>query len=110
MNPAGSLMRKDHILKNMPNVALAMFLLVEKMRRESFWRPYIDLLPASFTTVLYFTVDELAELKGSPTLEAALKQTKNIARQYAYFYKLVGNSDDAASRILRGKFTYEEYR
>lgn len=109
-SPLGVLIEKDQILKNMPNVALAMFLLVEKFKGDSFWKPYIDLLPKSYTTVLYFNVEEMKELQGSPTLESALKQVKSIARQFAYFYKLVGTSDDPASRILKGKFTYEEYR
>lgn len=109
-SPLGVLMDKDQILKNMPNVTLAMFLLVEKFKGDSFWKPYIDLLPKSYTTVLYFTVEELEELQGSQTLEIALKQIKSIARQFAYFYKLTATSDDPASRILRNRFTYDEYR
>lgn len=30
---------------------------------ESFWKPYIDVLPEKYNTVLYFTAEELAELK-----------------------------------------------
>lgn len=104
------LLERDHILKNMPNVALAVFLLMEKFKGDSFWKPYIDLLPKRYTTVLYFTVDEMEELIGSPTLESALKQVKSIARQFAYFHKLFTTSDDPASQILKDKFTYDEYR
>lgn len=110
-SPLGVLMEKDHILSSMQNVALAMFLLVEKFKGDSsFWKPYIDLLPKTYKTVLYFNVEEMGELQGSPTMEAAVKQVKSIARQFAYFYKLVATSDDPASRILREKFTYDEYR
>jgi len=52
----------------MPNVALSLLLLVEKFRPDSFWKSYIAVLPAEYTTVLYFKTNELLELKGSPTL------------------------------------------
>lgn len=106
----GPLIDKDRMLQNMPNVALAMFLLIEKFSSNSFWKPYIDILPNSYTTVLYFSNDELIELDNSPTLDASLNIIKSIARQYAYFYKLIQTSDDAASELLRNHFTYEQYR
>ncbi|KAJ8975461.1 hypothetical protein NQ317_000892 [Molorchus minor] len=82
------LIEKDQILKNMSNVTLAIFLLVQKFKQDSFWKPYIDILPSSYSTVLYFSVEDLEHLKGSPTLEIALRQIKSIARQYAYFHQL----------------------
>ena len=92
------------MLQKMPNVALALHLLVEKNSPASFWEPYINILPSSYTTVLYFTPDDFKELRGSPTLEDALKQFKYVARQYAYFYRKF------QSMILRDYFTYDEYR
>ncbi|KAF5291062.1 hypothetical protein FQA39_LY14495 [Lamprigera yunnana] len=106
----GKLIKKDPLLSQMSNVALAMYLLLEKFKENSFWKPYIDILPTTYTTVLYFNLEELQELQVSPTLESALKQIKNIARQYAYFFKLIWNSDDPASCILRKKFTFNQYR
>lgn len=103
------LIAKDHILKNMPNVVLSIFLLTEKFQENSFWKPYIDILPKTYTTILYYSFDELQELKGSPTLEMALRQIKNICRQYAYFYKLFASADDTVSELMRGRFTFEEY-
>ncbi|GJQ82299.1 hypothetical protein Trydic_g376 [Trypoxylus dichotomus] len=101
----------DAILENMPNVALSMFLLLEKFSDDnSFWKPYLDILPTFYTTVLYFNVDELEKLTGSPTLKTALNQIKNIARQYAYFHKLIhAAKDDSACETLRKRFTYKEY-
>lgn len=97
------------ILKNMPNVLLAIHLLVEKLSDNQFWKPYINILPKTYNTVLYFTVSELEELKGSPTLEIALKQIKNIVRQYAYFHKLFWMSEDPVSDLMKNKFTFSEY-
>ncbi|XP_050299746.1 actin-histidine N-methyltransferase [Anthonomus grandis grandis] len=103
------LVEKVEILKNMPNVLLTVYLLVEKLKNDSFWKPYIDILPKSYNTVLYFTMSELEELKGSPTLEVALKQIKSIVRQYAYFHKLFWGSDDPVSELMRNRFTFNEY-
>lgn len=64
----GPLFRRDPMLQHMPNVALSLLLLVEKFRPDSFWKPYIAVLPAEYTTVLYFKTNELQELKGSPSL------------------------------------------
>lgn len=64
----GSLIRTDPMLQHMPNVALSLLLLIEKFKPDSFWKPYIAVLPAEYTTVLYFKTNELQELKGSPSL------------------------------------------
>merc|ERR1719481_2483628 len=70
----------------------------------SLWEPYINSLPHSYTTVLYFSKDQLEGLRGSPALEDALKQYKFVARQYAYFFKLFSNT------LLKYYLTYDEYR
>lgn len=104
------LLEKDQILNNMPNVALAMYLLYIKYKNDPFWKPYFDILPKTYSTVLYFSAEELEELKGSPTLEVALKQIKSIGRQYAYFYKLFRTSHDRVSKLMKNHFTYADYR
>lgn len=105
----GPLIRTDPMLQHMPNVALSLLLLIEKFKPDSFWKPYIAVLPAEYTTVLYFKPNELQELKGSPSLEPALKQCRNIARQYAYFNNLFQQSTDSGIALLREVFTYEQY-
>lgn len=106
----GPLIERELILKTMPNVALAIFLLLEKSKKDSFWKPYLDILPNTYSTVLYFTPDELRELQSSPTLELALKQIKSITRQYAYFRKLFRSSSDPVCKLFRKIFTYNQYR
>jgi len=99
-----TLMEKDPMLRSMPNVALALHLVLEKNSPASFWEPYINVLPHRYNTVLYFGVQDFQELKGSPALEDALKQFKYVARQYAYFYRKF------QSTILRDYFTFDDYR
>ena len=39
----------------MPNVVLAVHLLIERNSPASLWEPYINTLPHSYNTVLYFS-------------------------------------------------------
>lgn len=57
------------LLRNMPNVALAIFILYECLQvdSKSFWHPYLTSLPVKYSTPLYFNTDDLEALKGSPT-------------------------------------------
>jgi len=100
----GTLIERDPLLQTMPNVVLAVHLLIERNSPASIWEPYINTLPHSYSTVLYFSKDQLEGLKGSPALEDALKQCKFVARQYAYFYRLFSNT------LLKDYLTYDEYR
>lgn len=108
-SPFKELAKKDPLLVNMPNVALSLLLLLQRHDPKSFWKPYMNMLPQKYTTVLYFTPDEILQLKGSPAYEMALRQCRSIARQYAYFNKLFQRSGDEASTMLREVFTYEDY-
>lgn len=62
----GHFINNDPILSQMPNVALAFHVLNELYDSKSFWKPYLDALPSSYDTVMYFSPDEITELKGSP--------------------------------------------
>ncbi|CAD7086848.1 unnamed protein product [Hermetia illucens] len=108
------------LLDSMTNVKLAFGLLLERLRPDCFWKPYIDLLPERHATVLYFSVNDMQELKGSNLLGQALNQCKSIARQYAFIHKCVQKVDttkfgsDSVGKetfeTLKEKFTYEFYR
>ena len=58
----------DPLIQHMPQVALAIALLIERHKENSKWKPYLDILPTTYTTVLYMTAADMIELKGSPTL------------------------------------------
>ncbi len=63
MSPPGfrHLLEKDVIASQMDNVALALFLAGQMLRSDppSTWRPYLDVLPRSFSTPLYYTEEQL---------------------------------------------------
>lgn len=66
--PELSALQNDPLIQHMPQVALAIALLIERHKDNSKWKPYLDVLPTTYCTVLYMTALELVELKGSPTL------------------------------------------
>lgn len=106
----GKFVKRDPMLSEMNNVALAMFLLHEKFKANSYWKPYIDMLPENYSTVHYFTYEEMLQLSGTRALKPALNLFKSLARQYCYFFGRFWGTDDAAAETLREKFTFEEYR
>lgn len=101
------------LIESMQNVKLAFSLVVERLDPNSYWRPYIELLPEKYSTVMNFTLAEMQELKGSSAVSVALGQCKNIARQYAFIYKYLQNigeaQSDALVHLLRERFTYDIY-
>lgn len=57
---------QSHINPDNEEIYLASFLLQEKVRPDSFWKPYVDTLPEAFPHVpLFFGDSERALLKGS---------------------------------------------
>ncbi|KAG0452704.1 hypothetical protein HPP92_025096 [Vanilla planifolia] len=61
---------------------IMLFLTVERLRRGSLWKPYLDMLPESFGNPLWFTEDELAELNGTTLYRASVLQWKNLQALY----------------------------
>lgn len=119
----GRLIDSHEMLTMMPNVSLALFLHCEKNNDKSFFKPYLDLLPADFNTTLYFTPNELKYLKGSTTLGTAIQQFKAIVRQFAIIFQLLnttgggGGGKPALLDCLRlippatiEKFDFDAYR
>lgn len=102
------------VLDTMPNVKLAFALVIERLNgTASFWKSYIDLLPERYSTVLYFTPNEMNELKGTSAFVMALNQCKHIARQYAFIRKGIQNlkvdRHDSMLAVLKERFTYDLY-
>lgn len=66
------------LIASMPNISLAFFLMVERLTLNSFWRPYFDILPDRYSTVMYFTPAELQELKGRWLLWYGKKKSSGV--------------------------------
>ncbi|XP_055605647.1 actin-histidine N-methyltransferase-like [Uranotaenia lowii] len=91
--------------KNMANVMLALSLIVERFHPTSPWKPYLDVLPDRYSTVLYFSPAEMAELKGTSAFGPALVLFKNIIRQYGYIKQFIQPS----TALLKENFTFDLY-
>jgi histone-lysine N-methyltransferase SETD3 len=100
------------LFDNMSHIRLTFALIIEKLNSQSKWKPYLDILPEKFRTVLYFTPAEMKELQGTMALTQALKQVKFIATQYAFLYKylMVAIENHPVVEELQNSFTYEFYR
>ncbi|PHU29218.1 hypothetical protein BC332_01311 [Capsicum chinense] len=57
---------------------ITLFLTVEHLRENSSWKPYFDLLPTTFGNPLWFSDDELLELKGTTLYRATQLQRKTL--------------------------------
>ena len=101
---------KDVIFAHMPNLILAFHLMAEYNNPNSFWAPYLQTLPRTYSTVLYLSHQELLQLKGSQLLEEVVKVKRNVARQYAYFSMKLEVSSKPNSRSPFGPLTYELFR
>lgn len=102
------------MIESMLNVKLALSLLVEKLSPRSFWKPYIDVLPEKFPTVMTFKIMDMLELKASCLLHSALMQCKHIFRQYAFIKKHLINciKDEKLNPllvVLKERFTFDLY-
>ncbi|XP_055817376.1 uncharacterized protein LOC129886629 isoform X2 [Solanum dulcamara] len=57
---------------------ITLFLTVEHLRENSSWKPYFDMLPTTFGNPLWFSDDELLELKGTTLYRATQLQKKTL--------------------------------
>jgi len=106
----GGLIKRDPILQHMGNISLSLHVLGEYVNPQSTWQPYLRILPASYDTTLYFTPEQVHGLKGSPALDEAIKQFRNVSRQYSYFYRIFQTSSEAKSWPIKDFFTFDAYR
>lgn len=98
--------KKDVIASSMQNVVLVLHLLNEYSKGEnSFWAPYLAILPKKILPVLTFDKANLNSLLASSHLFEALKIIRAIARQYSYFFKRLQKT----SLPLIKDFTFEYY-
>mmetsp|Transcript_15397 Transcript_15397/g.15375 ORF Transcript_15397/g.15375 Transcript_15397/m.15375 type:complete len:490 (+) Transcript_15397:259-1728(+) len=62
---------------------LSSFILQEKAKEESWWKPYLDILPESYSNFPIFYTDEDKEwLTGSPFLEQVNEKIQDIEEDY----------------------------
>ncbi|KFK42558.1 hypothetical protein AALP_AA1G010900 [Arabis alpina] len=61
---------------------MILFLTLERLRKNSSWKPYLDMLPTRFGNPLWFSDDEILELKGTNLYHATELQKKKLLSLY----------------------------
>ena len=90
------------------SLRLITFLFYEKNKKEaSFWKPFIDLLPASFNVPLVWEEQDLKELKGTGVYDEAMKWQEDANAKYQLFKKFLKSK--AAKKML-GKTFVKTFR
>ncbi|KAM0830416.1 hypothetical protein ACQ4PT_052391 [Festuca glaucescens] len=55
-----------------------LFLMAERLRPSSLWKPYLDMLPGTFGSSVWFDDEELAELEGTTLHRATIMQKRSL--------------------------------
>ncbi|CAI8011897.1 Actin-histidine N-methyltransferase [Geodia barretti] len=105
----GPLIARDRMLQVMPNVALALHLLNERYNPKSFWKPYIDILPATFSLPLWFDRSQLELLTGSPCLSDSLQHVRSVGKLYSHLHKLLRAHGDTSIYLYSVGFYYDDF-
>ena len=62
---------------------LSTFLLRERLKPDSFWRPYLDILPSDYDSMpIFFSEDDLSQLEGSPFLTQVRDKISDLKKDY----------------------------
>ncbi|XP_059456811.1 uncharacterized protein LOC132186772 isoform X2 [Corylus avellana] len=90
---------------------MILFLTLERLRNNSSWKPYLDMLPTTFGNPLWFTDDVLLELKGTTLYQATELQKKRLQSFYdnkvkGFVKKLLALDGDLESEVCFEDFLW----
>ncbi|KAJ2617377.1 hypothetical protein H4S08_000345 [Coemansia sp. RSA 1365] len=66
---------------------------------ESFWKPYIDILPQTFHTPLHFTTEDLLLLRGTPMEYAVEDRRSELYAEYKRVQEAVDSKADMCKAL-----------
>ncbi|XP_006417064.2 LOW QUALITY PROTEIN: fructose-bisphosphate aldolase-lysine N-methyltransferase, chloroplastic [Eutrema salsugineum] len=91
-----------------PWVSVALFLIKEKYDEDSTWRVYLDILPESTDSTIFWSEEELAELKGTQLLSTTLGVKEYVENEFSKLEQeiLLPNKDLFSSRITLDDFIW----
>ncbi|KAI4369909.1 hypothetical protein MLD38_018303 [Melastoma candidum] len=83
---------------------MILFLTVERLRRNSSWKPYFNMLPGTFTSPIWFSDAEFTDLKGTSLYRATQLQRKQLLSLFkdkvkALVEKLLDVEDNSESSV-----------
>ncbi|XP_010523473.1 PREDICTED: fructose-bisphosphate aldolase-lysine N-methyltransferase, chloroplastic [Tarenaya hassleriana] len=91
-----------------PWVSVALFLIREKLREDSPWRGYMDVLPESTDSAVFWSEEELAELQGTQLLSTTLGVKDYLENEFTKLEEeiLLPNQHLFPSRIALNDFIW----
>ncbi|VFQ93004.1 unnamed protein product [Cuscuta campestris] len=88
---------------------IILFLMVERLRKNSSWKPYFDILPTKFQNPLWFTDDELSELKGTTLYRATDLQKQKLHHLFYEKMKKLAEELLTLDGFPGRKITFEDF-
>jgi len=74
---------------------IALYLIQEKNNPDSFWKPYLDILPTHFMSFPhYFDSSTLSTLSNSFVLDMITARNSNLQKEYNILYKYIPSFQD----------------
>ncbi|KAG2297886.1 hypothetical protein Bca52824_034358 [Brassica carinata] len=91
-----------------PWVSVALFLIREKYDEGSSWRVYLDVLPESTDSTIFWSEEELAELKGTQLLSNTLGAKEYLENEFLKLEQeiLLPNKEMFPSRVTLDDFIW----
>ncbi|KAJ0253376.1 [Fructose-bisphosphate aldolase]-lysine N-methyltransferase [Hirschfeldia incana] len=91
-----------------PWVSVALFLIREKYDEDSAWRVYLDVLPESTDSTIFWSEEELAELKGTQLLSNTMGAKEYLENEFLKLEQeiLLPNKDMFPSRVTLDDFMW----
>lgn len=94
MSHASMLASPDPVLSLMATklgdteIAITSFLLMESLVKDSFWRPYFDVLPTEVPNLSYFSRKSLLELGNDDLVRETDMRNTDIESDYQHFLSI----------------------
>ncbi|KAJ3677394.1 hypothetical protein LUZ60_003118 [Juncus effusus] len=90
-----------------PWVGIALFILREKMLGdESKWKPYLDILPESTNSTLFWSEEELSEIQGTQLLSTTMSVKDYVQSEFSKVQEEIINPN---RNLFPGKLNSEDF-
>lgn len=94
---------------------LAVILMCEKLKANSTWKPYIDILPRRYSLPIYYSQSEMEIIKNTQAFQPAINQWRTTVMQYYYLYRYLHHiiketKPSSLISLLKEYFTFDLYR
>ncbi|KAL9252386.1 Ribosomal lysine N-methyltransferase set10-like protein [Drosera capensis] len=88
---------------------MILFLTLERLRKNSSWKPYLDMIPSAFANSLWFNEGEMLELKGTTLYRATELQMTSLIFVYENKVKGLVNRLLALDGGSESEVTFEDF-